>query len=487
MFGVASTRRVVALLVATLVPLGLAGPALAAKPVRGSVTIAAPSDGSAGSGINLVVAGAAKNATSVAVTIPGDVNTYDAAVVRGSWQTTVNPLPAGTTQICAEAYDAGRSVARACISYTVEVDGQYLSLFPEDGARVQSTFSAVGGCHDGSTVRLTLDGSSVLVPCVQYSFEHRYTEVPEGEHVLTAEQLAVDGSTVVASVTRTFTSAPIPVATVDITSPEDGSSADSTTVVVSGTETSNVDALVRVYLDGVFTDATTATDGQWSSTIPVDWGTHEICAEKSDELGSPIARDCVTHTVTLLDTSLTITSPREGSAQQTFATAEGACVGDLVVDLTVDGDLVDRLQCSQGRWVTNLFLGDGPHTLSASMSAGGTTVTSSVSFTVDSTPPSSPVVLSPSPGSTLTSVPVTLTGTADPGSTVTAYDTNADPYRAVVADAGGSWTITLERDFFETAGVLTGRPGSLTFSVIAADDAGNQADSTTVTFRTRLR
>ena len=127
-------------------------------------------------------------------------------------------------------------------------------------------------------------------------------------------------------------------ATVDITSPQDGSSGDSTTVVVSGTETSNVDHVVRVYVDGAFTDATTATDGQWSSTIPVDWGTHEICADKSDELGNPIVRDCITYTVALSDTSLTITSPLDGSTQQGFVSAEGTCLGDLFFDLTIDAD-----------------------------------------------------------------------------------------------------------------------------------------------------
>src|ERR671910_430168 len=103
------------------------------------------------------------------------------------------------------AGSTGTALGRSCITYTVAVDGVYLSLFPEDGSNVQSTFSAVGGCHDGSTVRLTLDGSSMVLPCVTYSFQHEYVAVPEGTHTLTADQLALDGTTVVASVTRTFT------------------------------------------------------------------------------------------------------------------------------------------------------------------------------------------------------------------------------------------------------------------------------------------
>jgi hypothetical protein len=221
------SRRAVCVLTALLtafVVCPLAG-AQAAKAPRPLVAITSPAAGSTGTGINLVVSGTARGATTVAVTIGEDVNTYEVWVVKSKWSTFVNPQPAGSTQICAEARDSsGTALGRSCIAYTVAVDGVYLSLFPEDGSNVQSTFSAVGGCHDGSTVRLTLDGSSIVLPCVTYSFAHEYVAVREGTHTLTADQLALDGTTVVASVTRTFTSSPVPVATIAITAPPDGAS-----------------------------------------------------------------------------------------------------------------------------------------------------------------------------------------------------------------------------------------------------------------------
>ena len=339
------------------------------------------------------MAGTAKRATTVVLTVAGDPNAYETWVVKGQWGTLVNPMPAGTTQICAEAFDAGVSIGRTCITYTAAVDGQYLSLFPDDGASVQSTFTAGGGCHGGSTVRLTLDGRSEEIFCDSYQYYRRYVDVPEGEHTLTVEQLALDGSTVVASITHTFTSAPVPVATVEITSPQDGSVSDWTELVISGTESSNVDPTVQIYVDGVYTTGATATDGQWSAPVTVDWGTHEICARKTNWQGDSIADDCIVHTVELLDTSLSITSPGDGSIQQTFVAVEGTCVGDLYVELAVDGEQDQRRQCLDGRWSTNLFLADGPHTLTARMSAGGTTVTDSVAVTVDSVPPATPIVV----------------------------------------------------------------------------------------------
>ena len=487
MVGVRCVRRFVIALVSTLVVLGPAGVATAAPPAGGPITITSPADGATGDDVNVLVAGTAKRATTVVLTVAGDPNTYETWVVKGQWGTLVNPMPAGTTQICAEAFDSGVSIGRTCITYTAAVDGQYLSLFPDDGASVQSTFTAGGGCHGGSTVRLTLDGQSEEIFCDSYQYYRRYVDVPEGEHTLTVEQLALDGSTVVASITHTLTSAPIPVATVDITSPQDGSVSDWTELVISGTESSNVDPTVQIYVDGAYTTGATATDGHWSAPVTVDWGTHEICARKTNWQGDSIADDCIVHTVELLDTSLSITSPGDGSIQQTFVAVEGTCIGDLYVELAVDGEQDQRRQCLDGRWSTNLFLADGPHTLTARMSAGGTTVTDSVAVTVDSVPPATPIVVTPTPGSTLTSTPVTLTGTTSPGARVTVYDATSNAYRSATADSSGSWTLTLDRDFFATAGVLTGRRSSVAVGLMATDSAGNSSDYARVTYQTRLR
>jgi len=244
---------------------------------------------------------------------------------------------------------------------------------------------------------------------------------------------------------------------------------------------------VQIYVDGVYTTGTTATDGQWSAPVTVDWGTHEICARKTNWQGDSIAEDCIVHTVELLDTSLSITSPGDGSIQQTFVAVEGTCIGDLYVELAVDGEQDQRRQCLDGRWSTNLFLADGPHTLTARRSAGGTTVTDSVAVTVDSVPPATPIVVTPTPGSTLTSTPVTLTGTTSPGARVTVYDATSNAYRSATADSSGSWTLTLDRDFFATAGVLTGRRSSVAVGLMATDAAGNSSDYARVTYQTRLR
>ncbi len=487
MIRLSPRRALVAAVVTFLVPAAAAASALAAKPVRASVAIVSPADGSTGSGAELTVSGTARGATAVAVTVAGDANTYEAAVVRGAWATSVNALPAGPTRICADALASGIVVATTCTTFTVEVDPRYFSLVaPEQGATVESTFTAVVGCHDGSVVRLTFDGVAELVDCVEYQVNRTYEAVAEGSHTLVAEQLALDGSTLV-TVTRTFTSEAVPNSTVEVLDPADGSTDDARSVTVSGTQTSNVNDYVGIRVDGAFASATTAVDGAWSDVLTLDWGTHEICAFTIDRLGRELVSDCVTHTVALADDSLTITAPLAGSVQPGLVDVGGTCLEDFVVTLEAGGE-TKTYRCFEGGWRSDFFLGDGPHTLSVTMLADGAgTVTRSVSFTVDGTPPQAPTVTSPAPGGTLTTVPTQLTGRAETGSSVTVYDTTGTPYRTVTTDAAGTWTATLERDWFQTAGVLTGRRASVTFSIFSADPAGNQAEALTVTYQTRVR
>ena len=484
-----TTRRALIVL-AVLLTAFVAGSPAGAEAARPSpLQITSPAAGSTGSGRNLTISGTARGATSVFVTIGEDINTYQASVSKSTWSTFVNEQPAGTTEICAEAYDGAVFLGRTCIPYTVEVDGIYLSLFPEDGAIVQSTFTAGGGCHGGSTVRLTLDGSSVLVPCTEYSFEQEYMAVPEGSHTLTADQLALDGSTVVATVTRTFTSMPIPVATVVITDPADGATSGLPQVVFSGTAVSNVDAVVRLYVDGVFTDATTAVDGVWSTTLTLPWGGSVVCAEMSDFQGQPIATDCVSHTVTLDASSLTITSPVEGESTTGNVFVQGTCVLDLLVTIELDGQSAFQF-CEFDQYaVTFSSVSGGPKTVTATMQATGDQVVStSVNFTVDTVAPAAPVVVSPEPGSTIRDRFFLLSGTAEPGSTVELYTPSGEPfYNVGEADADGVWVIGVAEDFLAEAGVLTGKRGTLTLTLDAIDRFGNTSPTTIVTYATRIR
>ena len=78
----------------------------------------------------------------------------------------------------------------------------------------------------------------------------------------------------------------------------------------------------------------------------------------------------------------------------------------------------------------------------------------------DATAPPAPQIADP--GSTVTGSAVTLSGTAEPGSSVTIFDSGT-PVGGTVADGNGNWTVTL-------TGVA---PGTHRYTAIARDGAGN--------------
>ncbi len=125
-----------------------------------------------------------------------------------------------------------------------------------------------------------------------------------------------------------------------------------------------------------------------------------------------------------------------------------------------------------GRWAITTTLTDGAYTITAvatdqSLNVGPSTA--GRTFTIDTIPPAAPIVTSPAQGSTVTSS-FTLTGTAEPGSTVSIYaDTNTGTLLGIVTTSGsGSWS-------FARSGYID---GNYVFAVTQKDRAGNTSPVT---------
>lgn len=484
------------LLVLSMVVIGVVGtgtllPAQAAKPVRAAVEITAVQTAAeSGNGFELTVVGTVRDSNHVYVTIGEDPNVYESYAYKGDWAAGLNPQPAGTLPICAEVRDAaGAVLTRDCVDYTRPVDPVYFQVIsPAQDEEVSSTFTTVVGCHSGSTVRITMDGVSEVLPCDDYSVSRRYVDLVEGSHTLTVEMLALDGTTVVASETRTFTSAPIPVATVDITSPADGATGSSTELTVTGTASSNVSQGVQVYVDGAFADHVTAVDGTWTSSITVPLGTSRICAQMTDWLGNPLTTDCITYTVAIEPASLTVDTPSEGARTSTSVDVAGQCYAGSRVTLQLAGQSAD-VSCSAGTYAHTFDgVAGGEQTLTATMTYDGAEIsTRSTTFVVDVVAPAAPVVTSPTPGTTITTRQVTLAGTAEPGSTVYVFEGDGDQYASTPVGADGTFTVVLGEGYLLGAGVLNGKRGTLSVPLFAEDEFGNRSATATYTFATRIR
>ena len=97
--------------------------------------------------------------------------------------------------------------------------------------------------------------------------------------------------------------------------------------------------------------------------------------------------------------------------------------------------------------------------------AVGNTATSVAAFTLDNTAPTNPVITSPADGVTINDNTPTITGTGEPGSTVTVSGPLGESC-SVVVEANGDWACDISPAL---------QDGSNTLSAIAVDDADNQS------------
>jgi large repetitive protein len=479
-------RLMLATLLLALAPV-LATPAQAASEY---VEITSPADGSSGYGTDLTISGKARSGTNwVYVTVGSDINTYQAYIYKGRWSTHVNEQPAGPTTICAELRGtAGIVLARDCNAFTVTADPARLDIaFPEEGSVQGASVWVVALCVTGTMVRLTMDaGETVELPCEYWSVDRTYTGLAEGSHTVTASM--VDQGVVVATRTRTFTvDLPDP-GTVSISSPADGSSGYVGPVTVSGTASSWNHA-VYLFTDGVESHIASIDEaGRWEVTLDsLAVGSHTICAAVKDPNFQVEAQDCITYTVEIDPSLLTINSPAEGSTSSSYVVVDGWCADGTTVSLSMDGGPPTEQPCFGSFGQEYSGLADGPHTVTVTMLYDGAAiVTRERSFTVDATPPAAPVITSPSTMTTITAPTLPLVGTAEPGSTVEVLTADELTSWSTSAADDGSWSLTLDSSFFELSGALSGHRTKMTVKVAATDAYGNRSAISSYTYTVRI-
>ena len=104
----------------------------------------------------------------------------------------------------------------------------------------------------------------------------------------------------------------------------------------------------------------------------------------------------------------------------------------------------------------------------ATDTAGNTDATpATYNWTIDFTPPAAPVITGPTDGTTTTDATPTITGTAEPGSTVTVY-VDGNPVGTTTTDGSGNWTFTPSTPLSEGPHIITAD---------AEDPAGNTSSA----------
>ena len=179
----------------------------------------------------------------------------------------------------------------------------------------------------------------------------------------------------------------------------------------------------------------------------------------------------------LIVPTVTIATPANGSIINTRRpTLTGTTQPGNTVTLSVDGAVVAQVTAdAAGNYAYTLTvdLSEGSHVARAIAEREGLqSPEASSTFTVDVTPPAAPVVATPANGARVNTTTPAISGTAEPGSTVTVF-IDGVAVGTTTANASGNWSFT--------SPALS--EGSHTVRATATDPAGNiSPNSNTNTF-----
>ncbi|WP_028473670.1 Ig-like domain-containing protein [Nocardioides alkalitolerans] len=260
-----------------------------------------------------------------------------------------------------------------------------------------------------------------------------------------------------------------------VTRPTDGAVTNDATPEVSGT--GEPGQTVTVVIDGtVRGTAPVGGDGRWTFTpgAPLAEGPHTVTGAYGG-LTSPEVDFTVDVTA---DAAPVILTPPDGSVTtDTTPDVTGTGVPGSEVEVSVDGVPVGTTTVGDdGRWTVPVTspLGDGTHTVEATQTdpAGNTSPADAVDVTVDTATPGAPVVTAPTDGSAVRDTTPDVTGTGEPGATVT-VEIDGTVVGTDVVGTDGTWSVT--------PGTPLGE-GPHTVEATQTDPAGNTSPADAVDF-----
>ena len=427
------------------------------------------------------------------------VTVYDGATALGSvatdadgsWSFTAPALSEGDHSLTATVTDAAGNVGPAsdALAFTVDttppVAAADLLLSNENGTAILSgglTNSAtpvLSGTADAGSLITVSDGANVLGSATvdaDGSWSFTSPELADGLHSLTATVTDTAGNVSAATDALSFTVDTLPpAAALGLTLnndqsgaaiPANGATSDATPVL-SGT--AEPGGIVTVFDgDTALGSAAVGSDGSWSFTSPaLAQGEHSLTAVVTDPAGNTgPASAAFVFTVDLTPPAaaadLALTSDASGTAiaaggqtNDTTPVLSGtAAAGSTVIvsdgatvlgTASVDGD---------GNWsFTAPTLSEGAHSLSvvvANAAGNSSAPSEAIGFTIDTGAPAAATALQltsdesgnaiAAGGATSDETPV-LSGTAEPGGTVTISD-GATVLGTAAVDADGNWSFT---------------------------------------------
>ena len=345
-----------------------------------------------------------------------------------------------------------------------------VSITSPDGTTTADDTPAITGRADaGAMVTVSVDGTVIGIATADASGDWTLTPtipLAEGTHTLTAtatdslSQMSTDTAMVTID-TRT---------SVIITTPAEGSSTSDTTPAIRGTGEPGASVAVSIDMVAIGT-VTVAADGSWSidAPAPLSMGPHSVKADATDALGNTAS---TTNNFTVdLSTMVTLDSPADGSTITTRTPAySGTGEPGAMVTVSVDGTAVGTATvASDGTWTLtgSTPLGNGAHTATVTATdPAGNTASDSSTFTVDAG--TFVDIASPAEGAITRDTTPSISGTSEPGSTVT-VTIDGTAVGTVTAASDGTWSIDVGTALAE---------GAHTIAATATDAGGETAMDT---------
>jgi hypothetical protein len=450
---------------------------------------------------------------------------------NGAWSLEpATPLVSGENEFTAIEQDEAGNRTDPSAPYTIMLDsdrpqppviggvlddvGLYTGLLQKGDVTDDSRPTVSGTAQAGSTVKL-YDGSA-LIGSVMTDAAGNWTITPDtalsdGAHDLTATATNAVGQVSDATGVWNFvvdTTAPSGVTGLvvydDVGAQQgplaNGDTTDDNRPTLSGQ--AEPGSTVSVYDNDIkLGDAIADESGNWQYTpqVPLTEGSHALATQVTDVAGNQSGMSQpLTVVVDTSSVAVQITSLYDdvgsiqgeiapgSSTDDTRPTIEGAAkAGSLITLYDGTATLGTTQADSMGHWsyTPTSELSQGEHSITATAQdpAGNVSApTAAFTFTVDTTAPTAPAIVSVTDdvgaiqgaltnGGVTDDPSPTLTGTAEPGSTVSTYD-NGKLLGTVTADASGNWNYTPTTPLNE---------GLHEFTATATDAAGNTGPGST--------
>ncbi|MCA1178232.1 Ig-like domain-containing protein [Pantoea rwandensis] len=464
-----------------------------------------------------VLNGSAEPGSTVTISDGTTVLGTTTAGQNGDWSYTTPPLTDGTHNITTTVTDPAGNTSPASDPIAVVVDtqppaapGNVQLSNNETGTPVPITNGATndttpvlsGTAEPGSTVTVSDNGTPLGTATVGADGSWSYTpSLGEGDHSLTAtvtDPAGNSSSPSTAIPVTVDTTAPTAPGGLQLSNDQSGTpvpvttgTTNDTTPVLSGTAEPGSTVTVSDG-DTVLGSVSVGTDGNWSYTTPaLSEGDHSLTATVTDPAGniSPVSDPVVISidvTPPPVATGVIVSNEAGtqintgGATNDTTPVISGSATPGSTVVVSDGTDVLGTATVNDdGSWsfTPDPALGEGQHSLSTTVvdpAGNSSTASTPIIVTIDTEAPNEAGSLVLSNNNSGTPVEITngttndatpvLSGTAEPGSTVTVTDNTDTVLGTATVDALGNWTFT-------PANPLD--PGSHSLTTTVTDAAGN--------------